>query len=99
QMKQRRRRYQMGSVYRDPRSGIYSFRWRDADGKRRAERIGKCKSESEAMRKAEGFRLRINKVEDLPTAVTVEQVAQRYILERMPSRHSTSRGYKRKLDI
>ncbi|HXW89376.1 MAG TPA: site-specific integrase [Terriglobales bacterium] len=50
------------------------------------------------MRAAEGMRLRINKPEASPT-FTVEQVAQRYILERMPRRHSTSRGYKRTLGI
>ena len=79
-MQQRRKRYQMGSVYRDPRTGIYSFRWRDGR-RRRAERIGTCKSDSEAMRKAEGIRLRINSP-DVTPAVTVNQVAQRYILER-----------------
>jgi integrase len=98
QMQQRRKQYQSGSVALDPRSNVWSFRWRDADGKRRAERIGKYSTKREAMKAAEGFRLRINRPEDAP-AVTVEQVAQRYILERLPSRHSTSRGYKRKLDI
>ncbi len=98
QTQQRRQQYQSGSVVKDPRTNCYFFRWRDADGRRRAERIGKCGSKSEAMRTAEGIRLRINSPDDL-TAVTVEQVAQRYILERMPKRHSTSRGYRRKLDI
>jgi integrase len=50
------------------------------------------------MKAAEGMRLRINNPESVP-AVTVEQVAQRYILERIPPRHSTSRGYKGKLKI
>ncbi len=50
------------------------------------------------MRKAEGIRLRINSP-DVTHAVTVNQVAQRYILERMPARHSTSRSYKGKLKI
>jgi integrase len=94
----RRRQYQYGSVFEDPRTHIWYFRWYDADGKRRAERIGKCKSKSEAERKAEGMRLRINAIDVLPP-VTVEQVAQRYLLERIPERHSTSRGYKVKLKI
>lgn len=51
------------------------------------------------MRATEGMRLRINNPEVIPNAITVEQVAQRYILERMPRRHSTSRGYKRQLGI
>jgi hypothetical protein len=50
------------------------------------------------MKKSEGMRLRIN-TPDVLLPVNVEQVAQRYILGRMPSRHSTSRGYKRKLNI
>jgi len=97
-MQQRSKRYQSGSVAQDPRTHIWYFRWRDADGTRKAERIGKCESKSVAMKAAEGVRLRINKPEDVP-AITIEQVAQRYILERMPKRHSTSRGYRRKLDI
>jgi len=96
-MQQRRKRYQAGSVAMDPRTKVWCFRWRDADGRRRAERIGKC-TRSEAMRKSEGMRVRINNPNVLPP-VTVEQVAQRYILERLPLRHSTSRSYRGKLKI
>lgn len=97
-MLQRRKQYQSGSVALDPRTQVWYFRWRDAEGRRRAERIGKCKNKSEAMKAAEGKRLQINDPEAIPT-VTVEQVAQRYILERIPPRHSTSRGYRGKLRI
>jgi integrase len=97
-MLQRKKQYQTGSVALDPRTKTWYFRWRDASGRRRAERIGKCKNKSEAMKAAEGKRLQINDPEAIPT-VTVEQVAQRYILERIPPRHSTSRGYRGKLKI
>jgi integrase len=97
-MQQRRKQYQNGSVVLDPRTNTWYFRWRDADGKRKAERIGKFRTKSEALKASEGMRLRINNPEDCH-GVTVEQVAQRYILDRMPKRHSTSRGYKRTLGI
>jgi integrase len=100
-MQQRRKRYQTGSVVLDPRTQTWFFRW--YEGKtRRAERIGTKKqyrTKAEAMRASEGMRLRINNPEAVPTAITVGQVVQRYILERMPPRHSTSRGYKGKLKI
>ena len=100
QMQQRRKRYQIGSVVLDPRTQTWFFRW--YEGKtRKAERIGTTKqypTKADAMRAAEGMRLRINNPEASP-AVTSDQVAQRYILERMPRRHSTSRGYKGKLKI
>lgn len=97
-MLQRKKQYQSGSVALDPRTQVWYFRWRDADGKRKAERIGKCKNRSAAMKAAEGRRLQINDPKAIST-VTVQQVAQRYILERMPLRHSTSRGYKGTLKI
>ncbi|MGA7925438.1 MAG: site-specific integrase [Candidatus Sulfotelmatobacter sp.] len=34
-----------------------------------------------------------------PEAVTLDRVADRYVAERMPARHTTSRGYKGKLKI
>jgi integrase len=93
-MQQRRKRYQTGSVVLDPRTQTWFFRW--YEGKtRRAERIGTKKqyrTKAEATRACEGLRLRINNPAASPT-VTVEQVAQRYILERMPRRHSTKDGY------
>lgn len=39
-MKLRRKRHQDGSVYLDPRVNIWYLRYRDADGNRKAERIG-----------------------------------------------------------
>lgn len=84
----------------DPRTRTWFFRW--YEGKtRKAERIGTTKQhrkKAEAMRATEGMRLRINNPAASPT-VTIEQVAQRYMLERMPRRHSTSRGYRRQLGI
>ena len=100
-MKKRRNRRQEGSVFLDPRTKIWSFRYRDASGKRKAERIGNMKqfpTKSKAKDAAEPFRLRINSPE-AESGITLEKVAQRYVLERMPSRHSTSRGYRGKLKI
>jgi integrase len=94
-MKLRRKRHQQGSVTLDPRTNIWSYRYRDVDGKRKAERIGTKKefpTKSKAQAAAEPFRLRINNPAD-EIGITLEQVAKRYILERMPQRHSTQRGY------
>lgn len=99
-MQQRRKRYQIGSVVLDPRTQTWFFRW--YEGKtRKAGRIGTAKqypTKADAMRAAEGMRLRINNPE-ATLAITLDQVADRYVLERMPSRHSTSRGYLGKLKI
>jgi integrase len=100
-MKHRRNRRQEGSVALDPRSHTWSFRYRDKDGKRKAERIGTKKqypTKTQAKAAAEPIRLRINSPEATP-AITLDQVADRYVAERMPSRHSTSRGYLGKLKI
>jgi len=97
---QQRKRYQTGSVVLDPRTQIWYFRFYDGSI-RRSRRIGSKKqyrTKSDAMKASEGMRLGINDPEAVPP-VTIEQVAQRYILERMPQRHSTSRGYKRTLGI
>jgi integrase len=93
-MQERRKRYQTGSVVLDPRTQTWFFRWYEGKA-RKAERIGttnQYRTKADAMRAAEGMRLRINNPEASP-AVIVEQVAQRYILERMPKRHSTRDGY------
>ncbi len=99
-MQQRRKRYQVGSVVLDPRTRTWFFRW--YDGKtRRAERIGdknQYRTKTEAVRASEGIRLRINRQTTSPV-VTVDQIADRYELDRMPARHTTSRGYKGKLKI
>lgn len=94
-MQQRRKRYQTGSVVLDPRTQTWFFRW--YEGKtRRAERLGTTKqyrTKAEAMRAAEGMRLRINNPQASPT-VTVEQVVMRFLAEQMPERHKTSREYR-----
>ena len=85
----------------DPRTQNWSFRYRDIDGKRKAERIGTLKqfpTKTSAKEAAEPMRLRINSPEETPV-VTVEQVVKRYVKERMPTRHSTHRGYTGKLKI
>jgi hypothetical protein len=56
------------------------------------------KTKSKAEEAAEQFRLRISNTADR-TEVTMEQVADRYKRERMPQRHSTYRGYSRKLKM
>jgi integrase len=87
-------------VVLDPRSQTWFFRW--YEGKtRKSERIGLKKhyrTKAEAMKASEGMRLRINNPVATP-AITLDQVADRYELDRMPARHTTSRGYKGKLKI
>ncbi len=104
----RRKRHQKGSVALDRRSKTWFFRWWAVDPvtnkrTRKAERIGTQKefpTKSSAKQAAEPLQLRLNKPEiSENTPVTLEQVAERYIRERMPQRHSTSRGYRGKLKI
>ena len=70
-------------------------------GKRKAERIGTKKqyrTKSSAEEAAVAIRDRIFGVEKAEP-VTLDRVADRYELDRMPARHTTSRGYKGKLKI
>jgi hypothetical protein len=101
-MKHRRNRHQKGSVVLDSRSKIWSLRY-SKDGERKAERIGTKKqypTKSKAEEAAVAIRDRIFGVKKAePTAVTLDRVANRYVAERMPVRHTTSRGYKGKLKI
>jgi integrase len=100
-MKLRRKRFKRGSMQLDPRSQIWSLRYYDADGQRRAERIGTKKeypTKTSAQEAAVAIRDRIFGVEKA-APVMLDRVADRYELERMPARHTTSRGYKGKLKI
>lgn len=102
-MKHRRHRHQKGSIHFDPRIQTYSFRYYDADGDRKVERIG-TKKEYPTKSKVEDAALVIRdrifgmqKAE--PESITLDRVADRYVNERMPERHTTSRGYLGKLKI
>jgi len=100
-MKLRRKRFKRGSVQLDSRSQVWSLRYYDTGGQRRAERIGtkkRYRTKSSAQEAAESIRDRIFGVVKAES-VTLDRVADRYELERMPSRHSTSRGYLGKLKI
>jgi integrase len=92
-----RARYQGGSVVLDPRTNIWYFRWREADGRRRAFRIGPLSqypNKTKAQLAAEPARSKINSQAELPPgAMTVSHVCERYIRERMPERYSTRRMY------
>jgi len=102
-MKLRRNRHQDGSVWLDPRVNIWYFRYRDAGGSRKAERIGTKKeypTKTKAQAAAEPIRSRINSPAQTPVSlITLDRVADRYVKERMPTRHTTSRGYRGKLKI
>src|SRR5580658_2282173 len=100
-MKLRRKRFQKGSVQLDPRTNVWSFRYRDTNGERKAERIGtrqQYRTKSSAEVAAVAIRERIFGAVKTE-AVTLDRVADRYEAERMPGRHTTSRGYKGKLKI
>jgi integrase len=103
QMKHRRKRHQKGSVGLDHRVNIWYFRYYDGNGDRQAERIGTKKqypTKSSAEESAVAIRDRIFGVKKAePESVTLDRVADRYVAERMPVRHTTSRGYKGKLKI
>jgi integrase len=100
-MKLRRKRFQKGSVQLDPRTNVWSFRYRDTNGERKAERIGtrqQYRTKSSAEVAAVAIRERIFGAVKTE-AVTLDRVADRYEAERMPGRHTTNRGYKGKLKI
>jgi integrase len=102
-MKHRRHRHQKGSVHFDPRTQTYSFRYYNAEGYRQAERIGTKKeypTKSEVEDAALVIRDRIFGVKQAEAeSITLDRAANRYVAERMPVRHTTSRGYKGKLKI
>jgi integrase len=102
-MRHRRNRHQKGSVGLDPRINIWYFRYYDDNRERQVERIGTKKeypTKSKAEEAAKAIRDRVFGVKKAaPEAITLDRVADRYVKERMPVRHTTSRGYKGKLKI
>jgi integrase len=85
----------------DPRSKIWSLRYSNADGRRKAEPIG-AKKRYPTKSKAEEAAVAIrDRIFGAPKGepVTLDRVADRYVAERMPVRHTTNRGYKGKLKI
>jgi integrase len=92
-------RYQGGSVTLDPRTNVWYFRWRDADGRRRAFRIGTLKeyrNKTKALLAAEQMRQKINApAEPAQQVITVLAVANRYIAEKLPPHFSTASDYRR----
>ena len=100
-MKLRRKRHQAGSVYLDPRVNIWYLRYRDAGGNRKAERIGtkkECPTKTSAQASAVAIRDRIFGVAKTESVI-LDRVANRYVAERIPVRHTTGRGYRGKLKI
>jgi len=92
-MKLRRHRHQKGSVVLDPRTRIYSFRYSDAEGHRKAERIGTKKeypTKSKAEEAAVPIRDRIFGVKKAEReSITLDRVANRYVsgMYASPSHH------------
>ena len=98
---QARARHQSGCVQLDKRRNVWVFRWRE-DGKRKTARLGtlaELPSKAKAMRAAERQRLdlNINYENVTTTSLTFEAVARKYMAERMPSRYTTSEGYRNNL--
>ena len=93
-------RYQNGSVQLDKRSNTWVFRWRE-DGKRKTARLGtlaEVPTKAKAMRVAERHRLAVNCHSFPNMGLTFEAVARRYMAERMPTRYTTSLGYRNNLE-
>ncbi len=93
-------RYQRGTVYLDRRTKVWSFRWRDDQGRRPSERIGTLSefpSKAKAMKASEGMRARINSPAII-RSITLNEIAQRYTSEKMPTRHSTRLCYLKHLN-
>ena len=90
----RKSRDQNGGVYLDQRSNIWYFR-KMVDGKRELTRIGKLSqypSKAKAERAAHAL---VETFDSNPQLITFEAAAQRYMLEKMPTRHG---GYRNWLD-
>lgn len=95
------RKEQKGSVTLDNRTGVWSLRWRDADGRRRAYRIGtlqqyNTKQAVIASRDyMEGQAKMLAPGEAKPKRITVNAVAERYLAEKLPPHFSTGDDYQR----
>ncbi|MBZ5512737.1 MAG: site-specific integrase [Acidobacteriia bacterium] len=92
---------QAGSVTFDKRTRTWYLRWRDADGRRRAFRIGtqeqySAREQASLCRAAVRMRERINQPAE-PEGITVTAIAERYIAEKLPPHFSTASDYKRLL--
>lgn len=98
------RKEQKGSVTLDIRTGVWSLRWRDVEGRRRAHRIGtlqeyNTKDKAVASREYVEGQLKMHTPGDAtPKRVTVKVVARRYMAEKLPPHFSTASDYKRILE-
>jgi integrase len=97
-----RTRYQAGTVTTKPRKNgpaVWVFRWREPDGKRRAQILGSTKqlpTKAEAMRASESLRVAANADREEapePVAIKFGDLIDQYILKECPTRYSTRRGY------
>jgi len=100
----RRQRYQFGSVERKARKkgpDVWALRYRehllDGTNCHKSLIVGTVEqhaTESQARRAAQALLLRINADSPNTVAVTLGAVIERYLVEELPDRHSTARGYR-----
>lgn len=85
--------HQNGSVTLDKRDGNWYYRWTDHEsGKRKAKKLGEHKTKALAWRAAETYRLEAN--DELPDVISFRAAAEKYMRDEMPTRFSTSAGYR-----
>ena len=103
-MTRKRMRFQNGTTYLDRRRNIWYYRWSDLEGHRKCATLGsiaELPTKAKAQRVAEVYRLSANALNaaapNVPT-VTFETAARKYMLERMPLRHTTAGGYRNNLE-
>lgn len=97
--------YQEGYIQKDKRSKAWYFRWRE-DGKNRSKNIGTFQqypTKEAAQRAAVPIRAVANRDEVLAApkggGLTFGKVIDAYIVDDLPQRHSTRRGYLAKLQV
>ena len=100
-MKRKRVRFQNGTTYLDKRRNIWYYRWSDSEGHRKCATLGtlaELPTKAKAQRVAAVYRMSANaEAPNVPT-VTFGTAAQKYMLERMPQRHTTAGGYRNNLE-
>jgi integrase len=90
-------RINVGSVVQDKRDKVWRFYWWDANGKRRSKTLGRFATKAAAWLAAKPLRDKLERgVESKPSAPpapTVNNLVDRYRVERMPRRVDTKRTY------
>ena len=95
----KRSSYQAGTVQLKSRvdgPDVWVFRWRQPDGKRRAQIIGSKQdfhTKADATRAAETLRRAANADQPSTKIPTVAELVEQYRKEKMPQRYSTRRSY------